>query len=380
MKIAFVTTQTLAGSTVVGRVLPLAKKLAGTHEVYMFVHESGVELPDEIKIESIGKDPFIRTASGKKRLRGIALIGRMLLNAWQTLLALVHVQPDVAIIVKPLPQNVLAVWLWHLFNSKRRVILDVDDFELTANDLASVYQRATVHWAERSGASISSAIATATPFLEDHFRQLTAAKKHIELLPTPLPLSISRIVSDSSLHTLLYIGSVSRSSGHRVDLLPEILEYVRREIPNVTLTIAGSGDDIEGLKKQFEAKGLTSAVTWLGRFSFNQVPQILSETAVIIDPIDGSIVNRSKSSFRVALAAAVGMPIVTSNIGIRPLLLPEHLHTRFFAQPGDATSYAKQVIDLLESPLSTQDGDSLLARAGQNTPETMAQAYGKLLV
>ena len=40
MKIAFVTTQTLAGSTNIGRILPLAEQLSADHDVHVLVHQN----------------------------------------------------------------------------------------------------------------------------------------------------------------------------------------------------------------------------------------------------------------------------------------------------------------------------------------------------
>ncbi|MEX1112794.1 MAG: glycosyltransferase [Candidatus Andersenbacteria bacterium] len=379
MKIVFVTTQALTGSTVVGRVLPFAEEIAASHNVYVFAHEGDTQPPKGITVEYVGKDPFTRSSNGKRRLKGIALIARMIVNAWRTLLMLVHVQPDVAIIVKPLPQNVLATYVWRLFNTKRKVILDVDDFELTANSLSSVYQRAAIHWSERTGSRIASTIACATPFLQDHFRQLTTDAKQVELIPTPLPIQVSPISNTPSRPTLLYIGSVSITSGHRVDLLPEILEQVRRDIPEATLTIAGSGDDVASLEQLFAERRLQDAVQWTGRFSPQDVGDLLQTASVVLDPIDGSIVNRAKSSFRVAASAASGVPVVTSNIGIRPLLLPQKLHERFFAEPGSAAAYATRVIDLLKHPLSDEDRSNMVDHSKDHSTEKLSEAYEKLL-
>lgn len=181
MTIAFVTTQTLQGSTVIGRVLPLAKELAKNHEVTILGHGDGPE-----NWHNSGQDPFRRTPAGKKRLSGLALVWRLKLNAFIAALKLIQLKPDVIIIVKSLPENVFAVRLATLFYNPKKTILDVDDFELTANALSSIWQRAAVHWAERAGARLADQIVTASPFLSDHFEQLTRGKKPITMIPTGL--------------------------------------------------------------------------------------------------------------------------------------------------------------------------------------------------
>ena len=171
MMITFVTTQTLAGSTVIGRVLPLARELAKDHEVHVLVHGKVPEnSDDQVHFHATGQDPFTRTSAGKKRLQGIALVLRLTWNAIQSALTLSSLKPDVIIITKSLPENVLGTWLAKLIAAPKKVILDVDDFELTANVTTSLIQRAAIHWAERTGAKLADQIVTATPFLSRPLR------------------------------------------------------------------------------------------------------------------------------------------------------------------------------------------------------------------
>ena len=190
--------------------------------------------------------------------------------------------------------------------------------------------------------------------------------------PGPSPLAQEKTA-------LLYIGSVSIASGHRVDLLPDILELVRKELPNVQLTIAGSGDDAKSLKKAFAAKNLESAVTWHGRYTSEDAASLIAAADVIIDPIDSSITNRAKSSSRVLNAIAVGKPIVTSNIGIRSQIIPVAFHGRFFADPADVDSYAARTVSLLQQSLTDAERSALKTSAMRYTWSVLGREYLKLL-
>lgn len=115
----------------IGRVLPLAKEFSKQHAVHILVLGEASSEEPTITLHRVGDLPFIRTETGKKRLQGIALIFRLLSNALQTARRLLALAPDVVIIVKPLPHNVLGVLLWRLLAGRSaQVILDVDDFEL----------------------------------------------------------------------------------------------------------------------------------------------------------------------------------------------------------------------------------------------------------
>lgn len=380
MKIVFVTAHPLISSTSIGRVIPLAKRFAENHDVTILAHSSDAPaVADNVRVEIIGKDPFTRTESGKKYKRGIGLVWQMLVNTWNTLLLLVHIQPDVAVIIKPLPQNVAATFLWHLFNAKKRVILDVDDFELTANKLTSIYQRMAIHWSERAGATMADAIVAATPFLMDHFEQLTAGRKKPVHIPTALPVTVSLAPYPADSHKMIYIGSISHHSGHKTDMLPHILRVVRSTFPDATLDMAGSGDNVQELKAAFEKEGVADAVTWTGRFDVQNSTDLLTNTALILDPIDASIVNRAKSSFRVALAAEAGLPVVTSDVGIRPMLLPVSVHDAFFAKPADADDYAETAVRLLSNPIGEDSRTAMREHAQQYTWDALISTYTKLL-
>ncbi|MEO6077331.1 MAG: glycosyltransferase [Candidatus Andersenbacteria bacterium] len=389
MKIAFATTQSLVQSTLIGRIIPIAKELAKNNEVTVLVHEEVVSSPHpsplpirgegKLRIVPIGHNPFTRTEHGKKRKRGFALAWLLLKNAITAMRKLIALQPDVIIIVKPLPENTLAVALAKPFLKTKKILLDVDDFELFANVVSSLPERAVLHWSERKASKLAQHIITATPFLTDHMKALRQAQgklsKSIPVTMIPTGYSYNGALSEKKSHTISYIGSISTSSGHLVMMLPEILQKVRVSILDVNMLIAGSGDDEIALKKAFQDLGLDSAVTWFGRFSDKDIPEIISKTAIIVDPIDASIVNRAKSSFRAMVAVSSGTPIVTSNIGIRGEIIPEQFHDQFFAASANSSEYAEKIIPLLQNPLSRQDSDILQQKSKEYTFERLASTY-----
>lgn len=401
MKIAFATAQSLHGSTNVGRIMPLAQEFtANGQECYILALKSPTPSispsgrgrknhePVTPRIHYIGREPFRRTANGKERLKGLSLILNMLGTALRTTWTLHRIKPAVIIISKPLPANVLGVWLFTHSFGRSKIMLDTDDFELTANKLSSLAQRAVIHWSERMAAQVADTIVAASPFLADHFKQLTQSAKRVEViatgieasfLPPPASPAGRPLAPADRRTTIAYIGSISVSSGHRVDLLPEILQQTLAQNSQAHLLIAGDGDDVVALKEEFKRRNLASHVTWHGRFNSGELGELLSPTTIILDPIDDSIANRSKSSFRVTLAAALGLPVVTSNIGIRPELLPRQFHERFFAEPSEPKSYAEKSVALLQHPLSVTEREELQKHAHTYTWPELAARYHKQL-
>jgi hypothetical protein len=303
MRIAFATTQSLTGSTTLGRIVPLARAFAQKGDDCSILIQApagaagspAIEPTANVTFRVVGTEPFRRTSSGKERLGGIQLIFNMLATALRTAWALQKLQPDVIIISKPLPANVLGASLYSFLTTRSRMVLDVDDFELTANKLSSIAQRAVIHWSERRAAALVDVIITASPFLSDHFRQLTQNTKPVKIIPTGLSIEHGVGVQEADRTrstTLAYLGSVSVSSGHRVDLLPEILLKARAVHP-FELLIAGDGDDIATLKTELDQNKLASSVTWFGRFKPADLTKLITEQTIILDPVDDSIANRA---------------------------------------------------------------------------------------
>ncbi|MEX2055170.1 MAG: glycosyltransferase family 4 protein [Candidatus Andersenbacteria bacterium] len=378
MKIAIVTAQSPHASTMIGRIFPLAEVWRTTHQVEIIGLASVLaELPPHFHV--VGTEPFSRTPQGKRRLKGWRLLTAMALAAIWTAWKLKGISPEIVIISKPLPTNVAGVTIWYWFNRHAKIVLDVDDFELTANHLSSLLQRAAVHWSERQAARMSSLVVAASPFLVDHFEQLKGGRGPIQLIPTGFTLPAPVPSTKDTAVKLLYLGSVSISSGHRVDLLPTILKLVRQQEPGVALDIIGSGDDVGRLTHAFMEAGVETGVTWAGRFKLQELPQLIHENYIVIDPIDDSIAQRAKSSFRVAVAAAYGQPVVTSNIGIRPAWLPQSLHERFFAKPADAADYARHIVDILRQPLHAAERERMQQHATQYRWEQLGRSYQQLL-
>ena len=256
-----------------------------------------------------------------------------------------------------------------------RVILDVDDFELTANKLKSWLQRAAIHWSERVGSRLADVIVVASPFLQDHFKMMVVGKKRVIMIPTGVSYEGRLHQEARGDKVICYLGSASIASGHRVDLLVEVLKLVRVEVSGATMLVVGGGDDITQLQDDFRLAGLVKEVEFRGRFLANQLSEIVRQIDVLVDPIDAGISQRAKSSFRVALAGTVGMPVVSSNVGIRPYWLPDELHSRFFAEPADIRDYANKIIALIRNPLTQKEKKMMHKRAARYNWDKLAADY-----
>ena len=162
-------------------------------------------------------------------------------------------------------------------------------------------------------------------------------------------------------------------------MLPAIFKEVIKIVPEAHLLIAGDGDDVKNLQDSFLQAGIKNRVVWHGRFTRADMPNLLAQSHIIIDPIDASVTARAKSSFRAMVSLAYGRPLVTSNVGIRSQLIPIQFHDRFFATPGQPTDYAEKITALLRQPLTSVEQGELRAAASRYTWATLAHRYHDIL-
>lgn len=380
MHIAFATTLAAHGSTVSGRVVPLASQLSSLgHQAHILImHGPDVPSVPGPVFHTVGSEPFTRTPGGKIRRRGLGLVANMLRAALGTTWKLWQIDPGVIVLVKPLPANTFGTLLYTWLRPDTSVILDADDFELTANVLPSFAARAAIGWSSRLAVHLAKHIVVATPFLQDHFTNLGNGKKPVSLIVTGHNFTDQTVTQEPSA-ALSYIGSVSTASGHRVDMLPAIVTTVTRAVPAARLLIAGDGDDVSRLKDAFRQAGVVDRVTWHGRFSDKDMQQLIAQSSVIIDPVDASVTARAKSSFRAMLCLAYGLPLVTSNVGIRSILIPPQFHDRFFAIPADPADYAKKIIALIRQPLTSAQRQVLRDAATRYAWSALARQYERIL-
>jgi hypothetical protein len=66
-------------------------------------------------------------------------------------------------------------------------------------------------------------------------------------------------------------------------------------------------------------------------------------------------------------------------VGIRPQLIPEKFHDRFFAVPSDTKSYVEKVVALLNNPLTAKERQILHDHALGYTWDMLAKQYLRII-
>ncbi|ANW01854.1 glycosyltransferase family 4 protein [Bradyrhizobium icense] len=137
---------------------------------------------------------------------------------------------------------------------------------------------------------------------------------------------------------LIYVGEFRHIKG--ADLLIDAVARLRANGHPVTLTLAGDGEESEGLKSQVERLGLGEAVRFIGhvkaRYGF-------SKGSLLVVPSRGD-----SMPYVVIEAAAAGVPIVAANVGGIPEIFGPHGDALF--APSNAAAMANAIETALKDP------------------------------
>lgn len=122
----------------------------------------------------------------------------------------------------------------------------------------------------------------------------------------------------------------------------QALAHIRERFAGATLTVAGSGPELERLQALVTKLGLERAVTFTGRVENAAMPQLYAQADCVVNP---STVDNMPNSLLEAFAS--GLPVVSTNAGGIPDMLT-HGVSGLLVPVGDAPAMAREVCRVLE--------------------------------
>ncbi len=148
------------------------------------------------------------------------------------------------------------------------------------------------------------------------------------------------IVRAADATDIVYVGEFRHIKG--ADILIDAVARLRGDGKPVTLTLAGDGEEIEGLKAQIQRLGLGEAVRFIGhvkaRYGF-------SKGSLLVVPSRGD-----SMPYVVIEAAAAGIPMVAARVGGIPEIFGPHTDALF--APNSVGAMADAIETALEDPAS----------------------------
>jgi len=145
---------------------------------------------------------------------------------------------------------------------------------------------------------------------------------------------------------IIYVGTLSQIS-HSVGLLLEAFAIVEKELPKAHLLLVGTGDDRVLLQRKVQELGLSAKVTFVGEVLPSNVANYFRLAQCSVDPVRDEAVAKARSPLKIVESLALGVPVVTGNVGDRAEML-QNGAAGLLVKPGDAQALAAGIVKLLK--------------------------------
>ncbi len=142
-------------------------------------------------------------------------------------------------------------------------------------------------------------------------------------------------------NTLVYAGRLAGEKN--IDVIFQAMVLIKKEIPNITLALAGRGiaaSELKNLARKFQ---IEDSVKFLGMLSKPQLAELFTASEVFV------ITSTSETqSLTLMQAMAVGLPV----LGVEARALPEYINEKngFLVKVNDYQSLAHRTIFLMQNP------------------------------
>lgn len=145
---------------------------------------------------------------------------------------------------------------------------------------------------------------------------------------------------------LVFLGSMEAQDG--VELLPALLTRLR-EVDGIsaTLTLIGEGSRRAALERAFATAGLADVVTFTGHVPHAEVPRLLAEADICLDPAPANRLNHRSTMIKIAEYMAAARPVVAFRLRETERTTAG---TAALAECGDLCAFAQQIGRLARRP------------------------------
>ncbi len=362
MRIVFLCTSSLMEASPRGRWLPIAQQLArhGHTPYLLMLHPTENRLTkremkwDGVNLVYVGQMHVYGYEGQRHYFSPFYLLVTAITSMSRLAEYAMRLRPDVIHIAKPQPINGLAGLLAR-FNS--RLYLDCDDYETEANRYYGRWQKAIVRWWDNNLPLKVDAVSVNTHFSYDRCRNLGVSPDRLFYVPNgasdwqyqrPPPQHLHALRQALGLDvnpTILYTGAMNVVA-RGIGLLLEAFALLHNRMPAARLLMVGDGDDRLALQQQAHALGIGEAVRWTGRVDPMAIRAYLSLSDCSVDPVDDTPAMRGRSPLKIFESLALGVPVVTGDVGDRREILADG-QAGILVAPGDAQSLASGMEQVL---------------------------------
>ena len=362
-RIVFVLTQSLDSPSGLGRYGPLARELAQQgHEIELLaLHPDWTSLSSPkyndngVTVHYVSQMHVRKTGSHKSYFSPTRLLMVSFLATWRLAQGLRQSSADIIQLGKAQPFNVLAA---RLAGRGRAVFCDCDDYEAETNRFSSQWQKSLVRACEDSIVKFVKGITVNTQFTQERYANLGFPSERIVYVPNGVERSRFATIPPLDLRKqwgipeqvplIMYVGTLGRAS-HPVDLLLQAFSLINQREPDAHLMLVGGGEDFDLLQGMAKELGLGNQVVFCGRVPPDTIPAYLAEATVTVDPVYDDLTARARSPLKLLESLALGVPVVTGDVGDRRTLLGGGASGCLVA-PGDSQALAEGILTIVQNP------------------------------
>jgi glycosyltransferase involved in cell wall biosynthesis len=261
---------------------------------------------------------------------------------------------DVYHLGKPQPVNGLAALLGLLLRG-RRFYVDCDDDEVGSNRFTARWQRVVFGFWQWLLPRLAAGVTVNTPFLAERMRRAGVARLayvsngvDLQSFGSPPPAAIAALRSALGLQgrrVIAYAGTLALQN-HPVDLLIAAFATIAAGMPDLALLLIGGGEDLPQLRRDVELLGLRDRVYFTGHVSHTGVRGYLALAELSVDPVRDDEVARARSPLKIFESMALGVPVVTGDVGDRAALL-DGGRAGALTPPDDPSALGAAIVALL---------------------------------
>lgn len=221
-------------------------------------------------------------------------------------------------------------------------------YSIWGSDIRDFSKYAFLRFLMRQMLHFATHITAASQYLEQEIIKLVPdATSKVSVIPfgVELPNTIPPMPTSPPVR-LCFIKAHSHVYGP--DILLHALAEVKKEIPDIHLSMAGKGDQTEQLQQLVQTLGLDDNVRFTGFIDNEWMYHFLSEHHIMVMP------SRHESFGVAALeASACGRPVIASNVGGIPEIVLNNLNG-LVVPPDDVPALASAICKLARDAATRQ--------------------------
>ena len=232
-------------------------------------------------------------------------------------------------------------WSWHLFAAPAIWIARVRATPCIVSYHGGEAEAFLARSARLVAATLRMAQALTVPsgFLQQVFRRFAMESR---IVPNVVDLTLFKPKSGRASQTPHLVVARNLEPIYDIPTALRAFAFVRQRIPGATLSVAGSGTELNSLGRLAAGMEIASAVTFTGRITREQMMLLLARADLMLNP---STADNMPVSILEAMAS--GVPVVSTRVGGIPYLL-DHERTALLVDTGDAAAMADAALRLLQ--------------------------------